>query len=131
MGACLVAGGFFHVAAALLGRWRILEVLLKLVTLVFAGLAAMFFAGGVVDELILKPLLLVPGDRLEAGQTVPAHPSGSSRGNEPSDGSGAPLGSAFNVVVGLGTVVSTISALAAGWGFVLIRVRNILKHLKQ
>jgi len=129
-GGFLVGMGFFHVAAELLGRWRILEVLLKTLALLFAGLAAMFLAG-VVDELILKPLFLVPADRLASGQTVPTDPSGPSQGDNPRDGSGSPLGNVLNAFVVLGTLLSTISALAAGWGFVLIRTRNILKLLKR
>jgi hypothetical protein len=129
-GAFLVGMGFFHVAAELLGRWRILEVLLKMVALLFAGLATLGLAG-VVDELIMKPLFVVPADRLASGQTVPVDHPGTPQDNEPSDGSGPPLGGIFNVVIALGTLVSTISALAAGWGFVFIRVRNILKLLRQ
>jgi hypothetical protein len=129
-GAFLVGMGFFHVAAELLGRWRILEVLLKMLALLFAGLTAVGLAG-VVDELILKPLFLLPADRLASGQTVPADPSSPPQGDEPSDGSGSLLGNTFNAVAVVGTLISTISALTAGWGFVLIRTRNILKLLKR
>jgi len=130
-GAFLVGMGFFHVAAAVLGRWRILEVLLKMLVLLFAGLAALFLAG-VVDALTLKPLLIVPANRLASGQqTIPADPSGPPRGNEPSDGSGTPLESIFNAVIALGTLISTISALAAGWGYVVVRTRNILRLVRR
>ena len=46
-----------------LSRWRILEILLKTAALLFAGVAAVALAG-VVDELILKLLLVVPADRI-------------------------------------------------------------------
>jgi hypothetical protein len=70
----LVGMGFFHTAATAFGRWRLLEVLLKTVALLFAGVAAIALAG-VVDELILKPLLVVPADRLASGHPVPADDS--------------------------------------------------------
>ncbi len=113
----LVGMGVSHVAAQLLGRWRILEVLFKMVTLLFAGLAAVFLAS-VVDELIFKPLLVVPADRLTSGQTV-------------SDGSGSLWRDALNAVVAVGILISAISGLVAGWAFVFIRIRTILKLLRQ
>ena len=129
-GAFLVGMGFFHVAAELLGRWRILEALLKMAVLLFAVVAAMGLAG-VVDELVLKPLLVVPADRLASGQTVPADNPVSPGANEPSDGSGGLLGNALNAALAVGTLGSAISGLVAGWTFVLTRTRTILQLLKQ
>ena len=125
-GAFLVGMGFFHTAATVLSRWRILEVLLKTVALLFAGVAAIALAG-VVDELVLKPLLVVPADRLASGHPIPVDDSVSPKANEPKDGSGTPLRNVFNAVVSLGTLISTIAALAAGWTFVFTRVRTTLK----
>jgi hypothetical protein len=122
--------GVFHTAATVFGRWRILEVLLKTVALLFAGVAAIALAS-VVDELILKPLLVVPADRLASGHPVPADDSVLPKANKPSDGSGTPLENAFNTVVTLGTLISTIAAIAAGWTFVFTRVRTTLKLFRQ
>lgn len=113
----LVGMGVSHGVAQLLGRWRILEVLFKMVALLLAGLAAIFLAS-VIDELIFKPLLIVPSDRLTSGQTV-------------SGGSGSLWRDALNAVVAVGTLISAISGLVAGWAFVLKRVRTILKLLRQ
>jgi hypothetical protein len=116
-----------------LGRWRILEVLLKMVALFFACFATGFLAA-FIDELVLKPLIVVPADHLASGHTAPADQPVSpqaNKPNEPSDGSGLLLGNAFNTAVVLGTLISTISALAAGWAFVITRVRTILKLLRQ
>ncbi len=134
-GGFLVGMGFFHVAAEVLGRWRIVEVLVKVLVLLFASLAAIGLAG-VVDELILKPLLLVPADRLASGQTVPVDPPGQTQGADPAGGnvsepSGSAFGNIFNGCVAIGTLISAISALAAGWAYVVVRVRNVLKLLKQ
>jgi hypothetical protein len=64
---------------------------------------------GVVDELILKPLLVVPADRLASEHPKPVDDSVASRANEPIDGSGTPLRNVFNAVVSLGTLISTRS----------------------
>jgi hypothetical protein len=122
--------GVFHTAATVFGRWRTLEVLLETVALLFTGVAAIAVAG-VVDELILKPLLVVPADRLASGHPIPADDSVPQKPNEPSGGSGTPLKNAFNVVVALGTLISTIVAIAAGWTFVFTRVRTTLKLFRQ
>ena len=113
----LVGMGVVHIVAALLSRWRILEVLLKMAVLLFAGLAAIFLAS-VIDELIFKPLLVVPAERLASGQTV-------------SEGSGSLLENTLNAVVAIGTLMTAISALVMGGAFILIRVRMILKRLRQ
>jgi hypothetical protein len=96
----LIAVGFFHVAANILLGRRVLEILLKLCGLFFGFWAAMFLAG-VIDELIIKPLLVVPANRIVSGQS-----------SNTLGGFGTFLAGMLRVLSVVVTIISTITGAA-------------------
>ena len=96
----MIAVGFFHVAANILLGRRVLEILLKLCGLFFGFLAAMFLAG-VIDELIIKPLLVVPANRIISVQT-----------SNTLGGFGTFLAGMLRVLSVVVTIISTITGAA-------------------
>lgn len=117
--AFLVAVGFFHVAANVLLRRRVLEILLKLCGLFCAFLAALFLAT-VVDELIIKPLLVVPANRIASGQT-----------SNSGGGFVTFLVSMLRALFVVATIISTITGAVVGVGYIYKRVAKLLRQPSQ
>ncbi len=115
----MIAVGFFHVAANILLGRRVLEILLKLCGLFFGFWAAMFLAG-VIDELIIKPLLVVPANRIISGQT-----------SNTLGGFGTFLAGMLRVLSVVVTIISTITGAALGVGYVYKRVVRLLRQPSQ